>query len=338
MQLIRQPIRLPIYCQNLGLATSRDPVFQVNNKGLLPGWVVLVVLMLCNPQAMATETGADGGEAETGSLVIERIERERAVQDNRSVLLAHKRNYLLPLTYAWQPNDDVFEAGSADFGAKLDNLEFQFQLSIKATVAEALFTDGDALLVAFTVKSFWQAYNREISAPFRETNYEPEIFWITPVPWEILGGDATLFALGLSHQSNGRSLPFSRSWNRIYGSVIWERRRFVFNFKTWWRIPEDEKDDPLDPEGDDNPDIEDFLGNFEFNVAYRKYDQEVSVMLRNNLDRDSNRGAIQIDWTFPLQRRFRGYVQYFNGYGESLIDYNADIERFGIGILLSDLL
>ena len=106
----------------------------------------------------------------------------------------------------------------------------------------------------------------------------------------------------------------------------------------WGRISEDEKDDPLDPDGDDNPDIEDYLGNFEFTTAYRKNDHEISVMLRNNLESDDNRGAIQIDWTFPLQRRFRGYVQFFNGYGESLIDYDAHIERLGIGILLSDLI
>ena len=112
----------------------------------------------------------------------------------------------------------------------------------------------------------------------------------------------------------------------------------VYRLKAWWRIPEDEKDDPSDSDGDDNPDIEDYLGNFEFTAVYRNYEHEISVMLRNNLDSDDNHGAIQLGWTFPLQRRFRGYVQYFNGYGESLIDYNADIERIGIGILLSDLL
>ncbi len=283
---------------------------------------------------MATDPATDDSK----SLVIDRIERERAVQDNRSVLLAHKRNYILPLTYASHPNNDVFEAGHSDFGQDLDNLEIQFQVSIKSTLAENLFSEADVLYVGATVRAFWQAYNHEISGPFRETNYEPEIFWAAPVPWKILGGDATLFALGLTHQSNGRSQLFSRSWNRVYVSVIWERWRYVFHFKTWWRLPEDDKDDPLDPDGDDNPDIEDYLGNFEFTTVFRRDEHEFSVMLRNNLDLDDNRGAVQVDWTFPLQRRFRGYLQFFNGYGESLIDYDAHIERIGVGILLSDLL
>ena len=324
------------------------------SKAIAGPAVAILLLSLASPPLKAAEpadepvpepdveASQDPGAGEpgddSGSLVRERIERERGVEDNRSVLVAHKRNYILPLTYARDPNNDVFDESDNDFGQDLDNLEVQFQLSIKATLAEGLFTDSDAVYVGATVKAFWQAYNSDISSPFRETNYEPELFWVTPVPWTIFGGDASLFALGLSHQSNGRSQPFSRSWNRIYGSVIWERWRMVYHLKVWWRIPEDEKDDPSDADGDDNPDIEDYLGNFELTAAYRKYDHEIAVMLRNNLDLDENRGAIQLDWTFPLQRRFRGYVQYFNGYGESLIDYDADIERIGIGILLSDLL
>jgi len=279
-----------------------------------------------------------GVEGENGSLILERRQRERIEQGNSSVLVAHNRNYVLPLTYASQPNNNVFDVGSQDFGGELDNTEVQFQLSIKSPIAEGLFTEKDTLYAAFTVHSFWQAYNSDVSAPFRETNYEPELIWVTPVPWEIFGGDASLFTLGLSHQSNGRIPPFSRSWNRINTSVIWERWRYVFRFKAWWRVPENKKNNPLDSRGDDNPDIEDYLGNFEFNVAYQKGDQEISAMMRNNLNFDKNRGALQIDWTFPLHRRYRGYVQFFDGYGESLIDYNAHISRISVGILLSDLL
>ena len=277
-------------------------------------------------------------EGPTESLVNERIERERAVSDNRSVLIAHKRNYFLPVTWASNPNNEPFETVSNSSDEELDNLEAQFQISIKLPIAKGVFTENDAIFGGFTLKAFWQVYNKDISAPFRETNYEPEVFWITPVPWNVFGGDATLVSLGLVHQSNGRSQPTSRSWNRVYAGLIWERSRFVYYLKTWWRIPEDEKDDPLDPKGDDNPDIEDYMGNFEFTAAYRKNDHEVSAMLRNNLDLDENYGAIQLDWTFPLKGRYRGYLQLFNGYGESLIDYNAHISRIGIGILLTDLL
>jgi phospholipase A1 len=308
---------------------------------------LLLLLLLCAlvwadeiDNAVGDPSGDDVMEpdAQDDSLVIGRIERERAVDDNRSVLLSHRRNYLLPVTWAYDPNDRPFKDAGIDNGASLDNFEAQFQISLKLPIAAGIFSDHDAIFGGFTLRAFWQVFNTDISAPFRESNYEPEIFWGMPVPWNVFGGDAALVSLGLSHQSNGRSQPLSRSWNRVYAGLVWERWRYVFHFKTWWRIPEDEKDDPLDADGDDNPDIEDFMGNFEFTVAYRKFDQEVSVLLRNNLDRDENHGAVQVDWTFPLEGRYRGYLQFFSGYGESLIDYDKRIQRLGVGIIFSDLL
>ena len=312
----------------------------IHFKIMLPHlrWFSLGLLLLASPMGLSQETGEETNAENPDSLVLDRIRREREVMDSRSVLLPHRRNYVLPLTWASQPNNAPLQGINNGADEVLDQLEAQFQLSLKVPLTEGLFSSADALYASFTVRAFWQAYNSDISSPFRETNYEPELFWMMPVPWKILGGDASLFALGLSHQSNGRSQSLSRSWNRIYANLIWERNRFVFSFKPWWRIPEDEKTDPLQPDGDDNPDIEDFMGNFEFTTVYRNQNQEFSLMLRNNLDRDDNKGAVQLDWTFPLSGRLRGYAQIFSGYGESLIDYNARIERIGIGILLSDLL
>lgn len=284
-------------------------------------------------------TPPDQGTGGNKPLVIERIERERAAQQTRSVLIAHKRNYLLPITYNRKPNNAPFAGSDNEVlqGQRLDRWEAKFQVSLKFSLADGLLTPEDEVYFGFTTKSFWQVYNREISAPFRETNYEPELFWITPIKWTPLGADASLLTLGFSHESNGRSGTLSRGWNRLYANLVLEKKRFVFSLKPWWRIPESSKSSPEDPTGDDNPDIDEFLGHFEFRTLYRRKDNEFGLMLRNNL-RSNNRGAVQLDWTFPLWRSVRGYAQYFNGYGESLIDYNARVERFGIGILLTDLL
>lgn len=311
------------------------------NPGYSTGPLILTICLFCSPMAMATET--DAGEAPvepeaSKALVAERLKREREVQDNRSVLVAHKRNYLLPVAYADNPNNKPFREAEPNNDEDLDNVEIQFQLSLKTEIANDVFTETDSIQIAFTLKAFWQAYNNDVSSAFRETDYEPEVFWMTPLSSPLMGSNSSFLGFGFVHQSNGRSQALSRSWNRIYANLIWEYDRLVFEFKPWLRIPEDDKDDPADADGDDNPDIEDYLGNFEFTTAYRKYDNEYSMMLRNNLDPDENRGAIQLDWTFPLNRRLRGFVRLFNGYGESLIDYDESISRIGIGIALSDSL
>ena len=60
-------------------------------------------------------------------------------------------------------------------------------------------------------------------------------------------------------------------------------------------------------------------------------------MFRHNLRRESH-GAVEISYSFPFSPRIRGYAQIFNGYGESLIDYNAPITRIGVGVALTDWL
>ena len=79
------------------------------------------------------------------------------------------------------------------------------------------------------------------------------------------------------------------------------------------------------------------MGYGELRFGYKMGEYNLGMMLRNNL-RSENRGAVQLDWSFPINNRFRGYVQYFNGYGESLIDYNDSVNRLSIGIMLTDWL
>lgn len=285
---------------------------------------------------LAGEALADNKQPEKRKLsaLEKRMINEKSTLDNPNAITPHKRNYLLPVTFMSEPNPDVYQQTS--FVDQLDNWEAKYQLSFKAPIAKSLFKDEDVLFFGFTLQSYWQMYNSDISSPFRETNYQPEIFYgfindLTLGEWT-----NRVNVIGIEHQSNGRTQPLSRSWNRIYANFIWENDDWIVSFKPWYRLPEGDKPFPQAPDGDDNPDIDKYMGHFEFSSAYKWDEQTFGIMFRNNL-RSSNKGAFQLDWTFPMGRRFKGYAQYFKGYGESLIDYNHSVERFGVGVLLTDL-
>lgn len=274
---------------------------------------------------------ADGRPVSTAKA---RLIRERDTQWSPYILTAHKQNYILPYTHVDAQNPIYTTSGDEPL---TDETEAKFQLSIKIPLAENdLFIEGDSLHVGFTVKSFWQVYNSDISAPFRETNYNPEIFYTMPMEFKSRGAD-TIVRFGLEHESNGRTQLQSRSWNRVYTQFFYAKDNYLISFKPWYRLPEESKDYAGDPTGDDNPDIDDYMGYFELNGVLTQGRLEFSTLLRNNL-RDENYGALELGLSFPLWGRVRGYAQYFNGYGESLIDYNHRIERFGLGFLVTDLM
>lgn len=286
-----------------------------------------------NCQERVQQSKQEGVES---GAISQRFLEERQTQWNRHSITAHKQNYILPFTHSKKVNRDAYRFNS-DWADEIKHYEAKFQLSIKVPLTnKPVFTDSDGFYVGFTIQSWWQLYAGEISAPFRETNYQPEVFYLTGLNWHPFGGN-TAVMLGLEHQSNGRTQLLSRSWNRVYTNFLFEKDNFALSVRPWYRLREDEKDDPNESEGDDNPDIEKFLGHFELRSAYRWNEHEFSLMGRNNL-RSDNKGAVELGWSFPLSGHLKGFVQYFNGYGESLVDYNNNTERLGVGILLTDLL
>jgi phospholipase A1/A2 len=268
------------------------------------------------------------------SPLAKRLQRELANKDNPNVITSHKRNYLLPISYIDHPNSKPYE--DLPSGTSLDNFEAKFQLSFKAPISESILQEQDMLFFGFTIQSYWQMYNSDMSSPFRETNYQPEIFYGFINDFDIGDWTNVVNIIGFEHQSNGRPQPLSRSWNRLYAQFVWENDNWITMFKPWYRIPEERKTEINQPDGDDNPDIDKYMGYFEFTSAYKWDGQTFGIMFRNNL-RSNNKGAIKLDWTFPMGKRFKGYAQYFNGYGESLIDYNHSLQRIGVGILLTDV-
>jgi len=264
-----------------------------------------------------------------------RMAMEQRTEWNPFVITPHRSNYILPYTYMKEPNQQAYSAAS-EFG-EIDNAEAKLQVSLKVPLNyEDLFFSGDAIYFAFTLTAFWQVYNDDISAPFRETNYNPEFFYLTPLTSSFTGAD-TFLAVGLEHQSNGRTQLLSRSWNKVFLNYIYAKDNYLIQFRPWYRLPEDEKEDPLQASGDDNPDIYKYMGYFELTGTWEQNEYEFSLMLRNNMN-SPNYGAVELNASFPLWGRLRGLVQYFNGYGESMIDYNHRVERLGIGVLLTEML
>ena len=174
-------------------------------------------------------------------------------------------------------------------------------------------------------------YNTDSSSPFRETNYEPEIIWAIHTNNNVLGFRNTLITFSANHQSNGLSDPQSRSWNRLIADFLLEKDNYLLSIRPWYRIPSSE-------EKDNNPDIHEYLGYGEIAGLFKHKDHLSTVMLRNNLRTEDNRTTIELTYTFRFSKRIKGIAQYFNGFGESLIDYNHRSHRLGIGILITDWL
>jgi phospholipase A1 len=271
------------------------------------------------------------GSAQAEKILNKRIEAERAALDNPYIITQHRSNYFLAYSYMDDPNQAPYEFVN---GNLIEQQEAKYQISIKAPIYHYHKHDLQGVYVGVTLQAWWQIYNESISKPFRETNYEPELFYQWVPTYDLGAIDLVGFHLGINHQSNGQSNIDSRSWNRIFASAMFRHEQFFATLKTWYRIPEEEKDDPLDPSGDDNPDIEDFLGKFELELGATYEGINVNAFIRNNLKSD-NKGAFELNLTYPISSRFALLLHYFTGYGESLIDYDHHIERIGIGVQLS---
>ena len=244
---------------------------------------------------------------------------------------AHQPVYLLPAFWTSDKNEFPQSPNvnnTVDTDQNLKSTESKFQLSLKTKAVENLLGDNGDIWLGYTQSSRWQVYNSEESRPFRETNYEPEASLIFRTNYELLGLNARLLGLTFNHQSNGRADPLSRSWNRIMMNIGFERDNFALMLRPWYRIEEDAKDD-------NNPDIKNYMGRGDLTAFYRWNEHDFSLMLRHSLKGgDDSHGAVQFDWVFPISGKLRGQFQLFDGYGESLIDYNHRATYVGLGVSL----
>ena len=222
-------------------------------------------------------------------------------------------------------------------------VENRIQLSVRTKVAQGMLTRSDSarkdsLWVGYTQQSYWQLFSPDISRPFRATDHEPEVMYVYPTDLRLpLGWRLRYSGIGLAHQSNGQSLPLSRSWNRTYLMAGMELgNAWTVQARVWKRINEGSGND-------DNPDIVDYIGRGELLTTWNaSASNTFALTLRHSL-RQHTRGSARLEWLQALGKGFGGgqsnlrlHTQLFTGYGDSLIDYNRKRTVLSVGLGLVD--
>jgi len=245
-------------------------------------------------------------------------------------LKPYRPNYLLPFGYTshnykeYTPTDGEYK-----------NVEAEFQVSFKLLFYKNLFGQNEKYYASYTQRSFWQLYIE--SSPFRESNYNPEIFVIFPMGDKEVYGLKTL-EFGYSHHSNGQGnidktdnadqypnlYNRSRSINKLYTKFTFQHGSLIWDLNLWTRIGNLE----------DNPDIMDYYGYGSIHTMY--FYKKSLFDLTFRLNPIKLKGALEFSYSYPtFIDGVYLYTKIFTGYGESLIDYNTNLTKYSVGISFS---
>ena len=261
----------------------------------------------------------------------------KIVNKNFGILPYHS-NYILPISYNKNSYTKKYSTTQISDEKYDSNTEAEFQLSLQKNLSYNLFGFNEYISLGYTQHVWWQLYTD--SAPFRETNYTPEFFVTVPTSYNIDKlNNLKAIRFGYRHQSNGQDGYKSRSWDRLFLATYWQWDNLFVKVEGWYRIPEDRKGQDfyngidINAKGDDNPDILDYYGYGDIDIKYLYGKHQFGLMLRNNLKSDNNKGAVQLDWSVPVSdsKNTYWYVKVFNGYGESLIDYDKSNTKISFG-------
>ncbi|MER1701611.1 phospholipase A, partial [Proteus mirabilis] len=246
--------------------------------------------------------------------------------DSPFVLYPYESNYII---YTKTSDMNKEAIASYDWGHKAKKDEVKFQISLAFPLWRGIAGENSVLAASYTQRSWWQLSNKKESAPFRETNYEPQLFLGWATDYQFAGWTLREIETGFNHESNGRAEPTSRSWNRVYARFMAQKGNFQLDLKPWYRFNESAKND-------DNPDINRYMGYYRLKAGYRLGESTFTLTGRYNWS--SGYGAAELGWSYPITKHVRFYTQLFSGYGESMIDYNFRQTRIGVGVMLNDML
>ncbi len=220
--------------------------------------------------------------------------------------------------------DNYFTVGTAPFRKPTAmNSDVKFQISLAIRLTDTVLPWDSFVFLMYTQKTLWNVFQN--SMPMRDLNFNPGIGWSKPFfSKDRYVGKLTLL---VEHESNGRDGDESRSWNRIsiYGSTIIDEWLMV-HAKFWIPVID----------GMNNKDILDYCGIYQHGVVIttpnKKFSFGITGVKRKGWNLNFNT-IFDFSWRVHEKSNLNLFAQYYNGYGENLLDYNQFHSRLRVGII-----
>lgn len=197
----------------------------------------------------------------------------------------------------------------------------KFQISIRQRLFNTVMPFNTQLMLIYTQKSFWDIYGE--SSPFKDSNYNPGLLLTKPIIDENKMKGVVSFSL--EHESNGRDSIDSRSWNYFtFSGTYFFNYYLAAQVKIW-----------SGKRSDDNTDLFDYRGHGLLALNYRSKDERLTMSLVINPIKSFSINT-QAELSYSLNKRANQslFIQWYNGYGESLLDYNVYTSMIRVGICI----
>lgn len=208
--------------------------------------------------------------------------------------------------------------------AAKQNTNAKFQISIRQKLTKSILPGGTYLYLCYTQKVFWNVL--EESLPMIDLNFNPGIGLAKPVFKN--GKYIGKFIFQIEHESNGRDSIESRSWNRFsFGCDLLITNNFLAHAKIW--IPY--------IDGENNKDLLRYAGIGQIGMELMSDDRRWRgslVLVKQKTWRLDFNTIVEVSWQFSRKADWNLFAQYYNGYGEGLLDYNKFSSHLRTGIVI----
>lgn len=208
--------------------------------------------------------------------------------------------------------------------ATKQNTNIKFQISVAQRLTRSTLPWGTYLYLFYTQKCFWNVL--ENSMPMTDLNFNPGIGLTKPlfVKNRYIGK----LTFMIEHESNGRDSIQSRSWNRVaLAANVFVTKNLMVHGKIWAPIVD----------GENNRDIVDYCGFWQAGVQVvsdnRRFSGGITMVKRKGWNLNAN---VIVDLSYRIFKRDNQFLflQYYNGYGEGLLEYNKFHSQLRIGLLI----